>query len=191
MTFQDAVEILLSKEQVFSFFYDLEKWFRLNPQWNVISFEAKARPEAGSAFVLKVEYDRTEAKVEYQGVIEELRPPDTLQIRLEGPEARVMIIEVRDARFVTLLKYRELRESPVSEHERRELNLWLKSVSNYIQVAHKTGVFSRVWKWFLDRYWLRMTQSGRRTVFFVVCAEGLSLLFFLLILAWLLIFKTL
>jgi hypothetical protein len=36
-----------------------------------------------------------------------------------------------------------------------------------------------------------MSPSGRRTVFFVVVAEGLSLVFFLLILLWLLVFKRL
>jgi hypothetical protein len=66
---------------------------------------------------------------------------------------------------------------------------WLKSAANYLLISRRTSLFSRTWKWFLDRYWLKMSPSGRRTVFFVVVAEGLSLLFFLLILVWLLIFK--
>ena len=189
--YQNAEEIGLPKEQVFSFFYDLEKWFRLNPQWNVLSYEMKSPLERGSTFTLKVEYDRTEREIVYQGVVEDLDPPDLLKIRLEGDFPREMTVEVRDARFVSLLKYRENREAPFSDHEKSELNLWLKSVSGYILLSPKTGLHSRVWKWFLDRYWLKMSPSGRRTVFFVVFAEGLSLLFFLLILVWLLIFKKL
>ena len=140
---------------------------------------------------MEVEYDRSEVRVSYEGVVEEFEPPDTLKVKLEGAAPREMIIEVRDARMVTLLKYREPKEGPLSEHEQRELKLWLKSVSNYIQISHKRSLTSRLWKWFLDRYWLRMSPSGKRTVFFVVCAEGLSLLFFLLILGWILVFKKL
>jgi hypothetical protein len=189
--YQNAEEIPLTKAQVFSFFSDLEKWFRLNPQWNVLSYEAEPPLAQGKSFTLKVEYDRSEMKVEYRGIIEELEAPDLLKVRLEGDPPREMTIEVRDARFVSLLKYREPKEYQITAHEQRELNLWLKSVSNYIQISHRTSLFSRVWKWFLDRYWLRMSPSGRRTVFFVICAEGLSLVFFLLILGWLLIFKKL
>ena len=70
-----------------------------------------------------------------------------------------------------------------------ELNLWLKSVANSILISNRTSLFSRAWEWFLDRYWLKMSPSGRRTVFFVVAAKGLSLVFFLLILVWILLFK--
>jgi hypothetical protein len=189
--YQIAEEIALPKKQIFSFFSDLEKWFRLNPQWDVLSFEMQPPLAQGRSFTLKVEYDRAEREVQYHGVVEELAPPDTLTIRLEGDFPREMTIEVRDARYVSLLKYRETRESPFSDHEKSELNLWLKSVVNYILLSPKTGFYSRGWKWFLDRYWLKMSPSGRRTVFFVVFAEGLSLVFFLLILLWILIFKKL
>ena len=191
MIYQNAEEIGISKEQIFAFFSDLEKWFRLNPQWNVLSYEMEQPLERGKSFTLKVEYDQAEREVLYHGVVEELDPPDVLKIRLEGDFPREMTIEVRDARYVSLLKYRESRETPFSDHEQSELNLWIKSVANYITLSPKTGFYSRAWKWFLDRYWLKMSPSGRRTVFFVVFAEGLSLLFFLLILVWLLIFKKL
>ncbi|MFP5213222.1 MAG: SRPBCC domain-containing protein [Acidobacteriota bacterium] len=191
MNYQSAEEIDLSREQVFSFFSDLEKWFRLNPQWNVLAFEGDSTPRPGSTFTLKIEYDRAEKEVEYRGTIEELTPPETLTVNLEGEYPRRMTIEVRDARYVTLLKYREPQEQALSDHEQRELNLWLKSVANYIQVAHRKSPFSKLWKWFLDRYWLRMSPSGRRTVFFVIAAEGLSLAFFFLILLWILVFKKL
>jgi hypothetical protein len=187
--FQDAIELDLPPEQIFAFFTDLETWFRLNPQWQVLSFQEEVALHEDRPFILEVEYDRSEAKVVYRGLITAVAPGRSLSLRLEGEEPREITLEVLPTRTVSLLKYREESERPLSAKYQMELNLWLKSVANYILISHRTGLFSRAWKWFLDRYWLKMSPSGRRTVFFVVAAEGLSLVFFLLILLWILIFK--
>ena len=192
MNFQFALEMDLPREKIFPFFSDLERWFRLNPQWNVLSFEADRHPARGSRFVLKVEYDRSEVQVEYQGSVEEFRPDGLLTIRLEAEYSREITLSVVDGGPGSFLKYRETRspeQGAFSDHERRELELWVGSVANYIRTSNNSNPFSRLWKWFVDRYWLKMSPSGRRTVFFVVWAEGLSLVFFLLILLWLLVFK--
>lgn len=191
MTYQDSLELDLTTSQIFSFFQDLEKWFRLNPQWQVISFIPDGAPREGGGFVLEVEYDRQERRVTYQGLITAWQPDRGFTVTLSGDEVREIAIEVLDARFIALLKYRETSPKPLVDADKIELKLWLKSVANYILISHRTSPWSRIWKWFLDRYWLKMTPSGRRTVFFVVAAEGLSLVFFLLILLWILIFKKL
>jgi hypothetical protein len=189
VTYQDVLELDLTPSQIFSLFQDLEKWFRLNPQWQVISFVSKAPPQEGGGFELEVEYDRQERKVTYRGLITHWEPDRGLTVRLEGDEVREMAIEVQDARFISLLKYRETSLHPLADRDKMELHLWLKSLANYILISHRTSPWSRIWKWFLDRYWLRMSPSGRRTAFFVIAAEGLSLIFFLFILLWILIFK--
>ena len=189
MRFQHAIELDLPPEPVFAFFNGLETWFRLNPQWQVLSFHRNPALREGSVFALDVEYDRAELKVSYRGLITEVAPGRSLSLHLMGEPPREMTIEVIPTSTVTLLKYREEVEQPLSGKEQMELTLWLKSAANYILVSQRNSPVSRAWKWFLDRYWLKMSPSGRRTVFFVVAAEGLSLLFFLLILVWLLLFK--
>lgn len=189
MRFQHAIELDLPPERIFAFFADLETWFRLNPQWQVLSFQAEPATREGGAFVLEVEYDRSEQQVVYRGLVTVVEPGRVFNLRLEDEEAREMTIEVLPTRTISLLKYREDSEHPLSAKDQMELNLWLKSVANYLLISHRTSLFSRAWKWFLDRYWLKMSPSGRRTVFFVVAAEGLSLVFFLLILVWILLFK--
>jgi hypothetical protein len=188
-TYQDALELDLTPAQIFTFFHDLEKWFRLNPQWQVLAFVSNAPPQAGSTFALEVEYDRQEKKAAYRGLITQWEPHRSLTVRLEGEETREMTIEVLDARYLSLLKYRETSQHPLTPRDKMELHLWLESVGNYLQISHRISIWSRLYKWFLDRYWLKMSPSGRRTAFFIVVAEGLSLLFFLCILLWILIFK--
>jgi hypothetical protein len=191
VSYRDVVELPLPPEKIFPFFHDLEKWFRLNPQWTVISFENGGAVLEGDQFQLQVEYDRLEKQVSYSGLIDSLQEDESLTVLLEGDPPRHITIEVRSAGEGSFLKYREESETAPSIQEQRELNLWLKSVGNYVLIQHRRTVVSRVWKWFLDRYWLKMSPSGRRTVFFVVAAEGLSLIFFILILIWILIFKKL
>ncbi|MCU0588042.1 MAG: hypothetical protein MUF52_07775 [Syntrophobacteraceae bacterium] len=191
MEYRHALEVALPPRQIFPFFHDLERWFRLNPQWNVRSFRWDGLLEAGATFELEVEYDRSEARVIHGGTVEEVITGRSLTVVLTGAEPRTITIEVVPAGDLSFLKYREVRDSSPSVHEQRELSLWLSAVANYVLVSSRASLKSRLWKWFIDRVWLSMSPSGRRTVFFVVVAEGLSLVFFLLILLWLLVFKRL
>lgn len=157
----------------------------------VQAFRCDTPVEAGARFDLNVEYDRSEVKVSYAGTVEEWIPGRSLTIILKGQDTRTITIEVVPAGDLSFLKYREVRDSEPTVHEKRELNLWLSAVVNYVSVSNRESLWSRLWKWLVDRVWLKLSPSGRRTVFFVVAAEGLSLVFFLLILLWILFFKRL
>jgi hypothetical protein len=189
--YRHALELALPPDRIYPFFSDLEKWFRLNPQWNVHAFRCEGPLQNGCLFDLDVEYDRSEIKTSYSGSVEEVTPGRSLTIALRGMDSRTITIEVVPAGEISFLKYRETRDAEPSVHEKRELNLWLSAVANYISVSNRGNLRSRLWKWFVDRVWLKLSPSGRRTVFFVVAAEGLSLVFFLLILLWILFFKRL
>lgn len=189
--YRHALELPLPPDRIHPFFEDLERWFRLNPQWMVQSFRCDTPVEAGARFDLNVEYDRSEVKVSYVGTVEEWRPGRSLTITLKGVDTRTITIEVAPAGDLSFLKYREVRDSEPTVHEKRELSLWLSAVANYVSVSNRRSLRTRLWKWFVDRVWLKLSPSGRRTVFFVIAAEGLSLVFFLLILLWILFFKRL
>ena len=53
-----------------------------------------------------------------------------------------------------------------------DLPYWLRGLKNYIQLEAKQGGIA---KWFLDRFWLRMTPSQRRIAIIVIIAEGIGL----------------
>ncbi|MHC1745133.1 MAG: hypothetical protein AB9873_19180 [Syntrophobacteraceae bacterium] len=191
MEYRHALELPLPPDKIYPFLDDLERWFRLNPQWMVHSFSCDSPIQTGARFELNVEYDRSEVRVSYAGYVEEIIPGRSLTVALTGTDSRTLTIEVVPAGDLSFLKYREVRESEPTAHEKRELNLWLSAVANYVSVSNRSTLRSRLWKWFVDRVWLKLSPSGRRTVFFVVAAEGLSLVFFLLILLWILLFKRL
>jgi hypothetical protein len=53
-----------------------------------------------------------------------------------------------------------------------DLPYWLKGLKNYIQLEAR---HSRIVKYLLDRFWLRMTPSQRRIALIIILAEGMGL----------------
>ena len=189
MTYSYKLMMPLAKETVFSFFYELEKWFRLNPQWEVLSLENGKRAKENEQFTLRVKYDRTEKEVLYKGTVEEFRD-NQITVRLDAEVPRLITVKLNDAENgMSILSYEEVSDVEPPVEEKRNLNLWIKSVANYTLLSRKKTLPSRIWKWIVDKIWLKMSPSGRRIAFFIVVAEAATLVFFILLLAWLLIFK--
>lgn len=179
----------MPREKIFPFFYDLERWFRLNPQWEVLSAEGCANGTKSRRFNLRVRYDRTDEEVDYSGTVEEIRNGELLTIHLDATYPRRITIKIIEDRDTATLQYEEVSTGEPVIEEKRELNLWVKSVANYLLIQERKTLRSRVWKWFIDRFWLKMSPSGRRIVFFIIVIEATAFGFFILLIIWLLIFK--
>lgn len=177
------------KDRVFYFFYDIERLLRLNPQWGVLSIEKNISTSKGSYFKVKVRYDLSEQEVEYLAIIEEFVEGSHLTLRLFSHTLpRLFKIKVIEDGARSIIEYEELKDEELSIVEKREINLWLKCIVNYINVFESKDVFSKIWRYYFDKVWLKMTPSGRRLVFFIVLIEIVGLFFFFLYLIYLLIF---
>jgi len=176
----------LPRDQVFAFFHDLDTWFRLNPQWAVLEF---ARTAETGAFALKVKYDRSEEEVTYKGTVGHREQDGVVTVRLEAETTRIITMEILSSAEGSVLNYTEDENRELTPEDKREINLWLKSAGDYIVTSKKNSLRSRLWKWFLDRMWLKMSPSGRRIVFFIVVGEAISFVFLILLLVWLIFFK--
>lgn len=132
--------------------------------------------------MLKVRYDRTENAVSYDGTVEELVDGDLLSIRLDAETPRCITVHMKDNRDTSLLWQEEVLDSEPSKTQREELNRWLRSVASYLALQDKNTPWSKLWKLFMDKLWLKMSPSGRRIVLLVVIAEASSLIFFILFL---------
>ncbi len=185
-----TLKIFCSKEKVFSFFYDIEKFFRLNPQWQLLSIEGEPLLKRGSNFIVNTRHDRSDREVKYNAIVKDLREGEFLAINLDSDIQPISFtIHVKDEGAFTIIEYREAMYEEPTTPRKREINLWIKSIANYILIQEKKTLFSKVWKWFLDKIWLKMSPSGKRIALIIVLSELLALLFFLLLLVYLLIFK--
>jgi hypothetical protein len=184
-----SLKIPLPKDKIFQFFYDLERWFRLNPQWEVLSAEGCANGIESRIFNLKVRYDRTDEEIDYSGTVEEIRDGELLTIRLNAAYPRLITIKVIEDNDVANLHYEEVStDEPIIE-EKRELILWVKSIADYLLIQERKTMISSVWKWLIDKFWLKMSPSGRRISLFIIVIETAAFGFFILLIIWLLIFK--
>jgi len=182
MNLSASIEIPLPQAKVFPFFYGLEKWFRLNPEWQVLSVEGVHHIKKGHRFALKVRYDCNEEAVNYDGIVEEFIDEDVLSVRLNAKKPKHITIHFMDKGDRSLLQQEEVIENEPSETERRELTSWLKSVAWYLMLQNKNTSASKLWKFFMDKVWLKMSPAGRRIVLLVVIAEAAGFIFFLLFL---------
>jgi hypothetical protein len=185
-----TLKIPCSKEKVFSFFCDIEKFFRLNPQWELLSLEGEVVLKKGSNFLVHTRHDRSETEFKYNATVDDLVKGEFFTISLEAEtHSMLFTISVKDGGDFSIIEYNETMEEEISAARKREINLWIKSIANYILTQEKKTPFSRAWKWFLDKIWLKMSPSGKRIVLIVVISEILALVFFILLLVYLLIFK--
>jgi hypothetical protein len=174
------IEIPLPQAKVFPFFHKLETWFRLNPQWHVLSVEGVHHIRKGGRFLLRVRYDRNNESVDYDGIVEEFVDGDTLSVRLNAQKQKYVTVHCVEKGNSSILHQEEIVENEPSEIERQEIASWLKGVAWYLMLQNKNTLPSRIWKFFMDKVWLKMSPAGRRIVLLVIIAEGAGFIFFLL-----------
>lgn len=162
-------------------FGDLEKVLRLCPQWDVKSLA----PAPGGGFEALLAHDRLEAELAYHVAVEEHAPGSHLRVKLtRGEESIAFSFAVEDRQTRGVLRARvETVPAPTAE-DVREFDLWARSMANYLAISRSRSPAKRAWKWFLDRWWLTMSQSGKRMAFFILMGEALSVVFLVFILLW-------
>ncbi|MFH1674973.1 MAG: hypothetical protein ABIF87_16335 [Pseudomonadota bacterium] len=127
-------------------------------------------------------YDRTDEVVAYDVIVEEFVEGKVLSVCLNAEKSRHITVYLNDKGDTSRLRQEEIVENELSQTESGELKSWLKSVAWYIILQNKNTAWSKLWKFFMDRVWLKMSPSGRRIVLLIVIAEGVGFIFFLLFL---------
>ncbi len=183
MTYTYTLKLQLQREKIFEFFSDLERWFRLNPQWEVEAF-GSYEFGAGCTFAVTVRYDRSEQEVAYLGKITEIVGGERLALVLQAATPRTIGISLLHDDGAYKLIYEEESEDELHDADKQEINLWMRSVANYLLVTSRKTLRNRIWKWFVDRVWLQMSPFGRRIALIILMGEAFSLAMFLLFLLW-------
>ena len=164
---------------------DLETVLRLGPQWDVKSLEMEGPVARNRDFLLAVQYDRTEMSVSFAGKVEEYAPGKALRLVMQAREHLVdFSVNLSESVGGTLIAFRIAAVPPPAIEDLREYDMWARSFVNYVKICESRRPLTRIWKWFLDRWWLKMTQSGKRLVFFIVVADGFSVAFLAAVLLW-------
>lgn len=164
----------------FGLFADPERALRLGPQWDVKSFVRQ-----DDDFTLEAEYDRSEQVVRFAGRIEEQAPDGVLRLSLTSETLRLQIaIRLLDGPGGGRLSLAVDGAPDPAPEDLLEYDLWARSLLDYLRVSGSRSPAARLWKWCLDRWWLKLPQSGKRILLFILAGEALSFVFLVAILLW-------
>lgn len=172
--FGRCVRVAAPVELVRQFFIDGEAWFRLNPEWEVLTIGDDS---------LKVRYERSEVEAEYcrpasadfsgsgNGYALAGEPPRTIRLNWIAEDLQHSRID-----------WAEDFPETIEDARRAELNLWVDAAAGYLAIAARRDRRGRLLRWFLDRIWLKMSPTGRRVGLLIIGMEALALLLFIAIL---------
>lgn len=177
--------VTFGREEAFGVLDDLETVLRLGPQWTVEALRAAGGVCPGMHFEVDVEFDCSEQKATLAGTVERHVRGELLSMTLEaGPSMLRVFLSVRPHISGHEVEQRFECDPPPSLHALREFDMWARSILNYMQISAGRGFFTKIWKYCLDRWWLKMPQFGKRVVIFILIGEAFSLALLVGILVW-------
>ena len=169
-----SVTINAPFDSVRDFFLKPDIVLRLNPSWHLREIEATDE----SLYSLTLYDDRADETI-YMSLHVEMREKTICYIMNSS------MINF----FIDEIKPEIVRLSITGDIFRKEdLPYWLKGLKNYIHLEAKQ---SKIIKWLLNRFWLRMTPSQRRITIIIILAEGIGLLALIAVVIALKLIKTL
>lgn len=174
--YERSILVAAPVDRVVRFFVDGEAWYRLNPEWEVLSLQRDNDDQR-----LKVRYERSEQEAEYcRHASADFRAAGG-RITFAGEPARTIGLTLSPAGAHTRIDYREDFPAALETARLAELNLWLDAAAGYLAYAARTDRRARLAHWLLDRFWLRMSPMSRRISLMIVGMEFLALLLFIAI----------
>jgi uncharacterized protein YndB with AHSA1/START domain len=173
------VDILAPREKVYSLLVDMEKRFRLHPEWEVLRFEELAPRR----YRVRLRKESGEEK-EYTFVVTELSPR-RIAYSSEGGDLEVELVLEEKARGVRLT-HTERFSLPWKASEKtlkameEELRIWLQGIKHYCEM--QDNIIARTSKFIIDRFLLRLSPAKRRVAMLIILINGGILLMFTLML---------
>ncbi len=175
--YERSLSIAAPVDLVAEFFRDGEAWYRLNPEWEVVSLDKAGDPQR-----LKVRYERSEREAEYCRPASADFSQSGGTITLAGDPTRTIALTLAPLSDTqTRLDWRESFPEPIETARLAELNLWGDASAGYLAFAARKDRRARLAHWLLDRFWLRLTPTARRVGLLIIGMEGLALLLFIAI----------
>ncbi|MCX7724249.1 MAG: hypothetical protein N2042_03245 [Thermodesulfovibrio sp.] len=181
--------VAVSAQSLYEVISDLDLVFKLNIQWHVKKHNFSKPINKQASYFVHVHYDREDKEVQHTVKVLELIQNSLMIIDLEGEKKRRILFRIeRVSDKNSIFTLEEERQEPLNKAEIMELNLWAKSIVNYAMISESKKITSRIWKFILDKIWLKLSPTGRRVVFFIIISEIFALLFFIMLVIYFLLF---
>ncbi len=163
-----APEVPLAPESVFDQLCHIEKVFRLNPHWTVQRFAVSPvrKLQPGSVIEAELVDYATSETYRLRGTCTSFEAPKRLTLEYRESSKRETKFCVSEADTGSRITVEEVYGDEENEKRlqwhRNQLDFWLRSIIAYLKLQAAAGIKARVTRWFMDRFWIPATPSGRR-----------------------------
>lgn len=161
-------EVKLPPDQVFDTLCRIGRVFGLNPHWTVryCSVSPDAHINAGSVIFIEFEDYATSEIWSLKGTCRISEPSRQLELVFEGSHklstAFLVSESLAGSRFTVEETYSDDEDPDKFEWYKEQLDFWVRSLAAYLRLREDKGWKARLYLWFMDRFWISASPSGRR-----------------------------
>jgi hypothetical protein len=185
-----SIELPVSLETAFHVISDLNKLLRLSPFFTVTQFISSEQgpPQLGTSYTVTLEYYATRRIETLNLVVDAIEPGRAISFAIkEGALKSIKFKIERSVGGISLAQtlMLEAADETVAAGSRNELDLWMRSVGEYLKLAEGGSLLKRILLGFMDRIWLKLTLSERNIALIISKISILEIaLLLVLVLAW-------
>ena len=185
-----SIELPVSPETAFRVISDLNTLLRLSPFFTLTQFAGPdyGSPRLGTSYTVTLDYYATRRIETLNLVVNALDPGRAISFAINEGALRGIRYDIdRSEGGLTLTQTLTLEaaDEAVRAGSLNELQLWMRSVGEYMMLADGGSFHRRLLLGFMDRIWLKLTLSERTIAIIIAKISMLELVLLLvLVLAW-------
>lgn len=185
-----SIRLPVSPETAFRVISDLNTLLRLSPFFTLTQFASSENgpPQRETSCTVTLEYYATRRIETLNLTVDALEPGRGISFAIKEGAIRGIRYDIdRYDGGITLTQtlLLEAADETVMAGSQNELELWMRSVGEYLKLAEGGSLFKRLLLRFMDRIWLKLTLSERNIAIIITKISMLELaLLLVLVLAW-------
>ena len=189
-------DLKLPPDQVFETLCRIGKVFRLNPHWTVryCSVSPDTNITEGSVTSIEFEDYATSEIWSLKGACKVCESPRQLELVFEGSHKLSTVFLVSESQSGSRVTVEETYSDDQDPEKfgwyKEQLDFWVRSLTAYLKLLATKGWKARLYLWFMDRFWISASPSGRRIsiVLFKISIVELGLILAILAM-WVIFFQ--
>ncbi len=187
----ESINLPVSEATAFKVLSDLNVTLRLSPYWSLKELKSISDIpiKEGSRYEATIEYYGKEITETHGLEVVEFLQDKKISFKVENGVLKEInfIIEKNNhgIRLTHQFLIDLIEDEVVLKGTKNELFYWLRSIGEYLKLAEGKTLRQRLFKWFMDRAWLRLTLSERKIAIIITKISILELVLLLvLIIIW-------
>ncbi|MBI5076137.1 MAG: hypothetical protein HZB62_13350 [Nitrospirae bacterium] len=185
-----SILLPVSLAAAFQVITDLKTIIRLSPFFSLKSIEPSSGRVAqiGERLILTIEYYATKNIETHAIEIDRLETNRLISYAIGSGVIRTIrygLEPVSGGIQLTQTFELDAENESLIKGTQDELDVWLRSVGNYLKISERNSLSKQFQKWFMDSVWLKLTISERTIALIMVKISVLELvLLLILVLIW-------